>query len=155
MNAALKAVLLGGFVAGTIDIGAAALINRMSPVLICHFIAMGLLGKPALTGGPPVAAVGLLLQWAISLVIAALYVIASRRMAALRRAWLGWGLAYGVAIFFVMNYVVVPLSRVMARPHFPHFTAARFVENMLAMLLFGSIVAFFASRVPYRAPLTR
>ncbi len=42
-----------------------------------------------------------------------------------------------------MNYVVVPLS---ALKHTPHFTAAHFVENMLAMMLFGVIVAFFARR---------
>jgi hypothetical protein len=42
-----------------------------------------------------------------------------------------------------MNYVVVPLS---ALRHTPHFTAARFAENMMAMMLFGVIVAFFARR---------
>ncbi|TMH36972.1 MAG: hypothetical protein E6H66_03940 [Betaproteobacteria bacterium] len=66
----LVAILLGGFIAGTIDIGAAALINWVSPILILHFIAGGLLGKAALGGGTPVALLGLLLQWAMSLIIA-------------------------------------------------------------------------------------
>jgi hypothetical protein len=35
----------------------------------------------------------------------------------------------------------VPLSAI---GRVPHFTAARFMENMLAMLLFGVIIAFFA-----------
>jgi hypothetical protein len=39
----LTAILLGGFVAGTLDIGAAALINVASPILILQFIAGGLL----------------------------------------------------------------------------------------------------------------
>jgi hypothetical protein len=51
-----------------------------------------------------------------------------------------------VVIFFVMNFVVVPLSMAMAKPHLPHFSAAKFGENMLAMLLFGLIVAFFTER---------
>ena len=68
-----------------------------------------------------------------------------RRLPLLRRDWLRWGLAYGVGIFFVMNYVVLPLSAAMAKPHFPHFSAAHFIENLLAMLLFGVIVAFFAN----------
>jgi hypothetical protein len=59
----LTAVLLGGFVAGTIDIGAAALINVASPILILHFIAGGLLGKAALAGGASAALLGLVLQW--------------------------------------------------------------------------------------------
>jgi hypothetical protein len=45
-----------------------------------------------------------------------------------------------------MNDVVVPLSVAIAKPLLPHFTIARFIENMLAMLLFGTIVSFFASR---------
>src|SRR5438552_2068657 len=59
---------------------------------------------------------------------------------ALKRWWIAGGLAYGVGIFFVMNYVVVPLSAVH---RVPHFTVQTFVENMLAMLLFGVIVAWF------------
>lgn len=144
---AWTAILLGGFVAGTVDIGAAALINQASPVLILHYIAAGLLGpKAALAGGGPVAVLGLFLQWAMSLVIASIFVFAVSRMRTLAHAWLLWGLAYGVVIFFVMNYVVVPLSAAMTKPHLPHFTTAHFIENMLAMLLFGTIVAFFAGR---------
>jgi hypothetical protein len=44
-------------------------------------------------------------------------------------------------IFFVMNYVVVPLS---AWKHHPHFSAYSFAANMAAMLVFGLIVAWFA-----------
>ena len=138
-----RAILLGAFIAGTIDIGAAALINLVSPVLILHFIAGGLLGKAALAGGTPVALLGLGLQWAMALVIAAVYVVASRWLTILRRLWTLGGLAYGVVIFFVMNYVVVPLS---AWARWPRFTIEKFAANMLAMLLFGLIVAYFARR---------
>lgn len=68
----LLAILLGGFVAGTIYLGAAALINIASPILILHFIAGGVLGKPALAGGTSIVLLGLALQWAMSLIIAAL-----------------------------------------------------------------------------------
>ncbi len=53
------------------------------------------------------------------------------------------GLAYGVVIFPVMNFIVVPLSAWKSQPH---FTALKLAENMAAMLLFGLIVAFFARR---------
>jgi uncharacterized membrane protein YagU involved in acid resistance len=139
----LTAVLLGGFVAGTIDIGAAALINVASPILILHFIAGGLLGKAALAGGASAALLGLVLQWAMSLIVATVYVAASRWLPIMRRLWIVGGVAYGAVIFLVMNYIVVPLS---AWTTWPHFTAVKFVENMVAMLLFGLIVAFFAQR---------
>jgi hypothetical protein len=135
------AIVVAGLVAGTLDIGAAALINVVSPVRILHFIAGGILGKAALAGGASIAFVGLLLQWAMSLIIAAVYVIASRWLRALRRSWLIAGLCYGVAVFFVMNYVVVPLS---AWARIPTFTAVTFAANMAAMLVFGLIVAFSA-----------
>lgn len=139
----LAATALGGFIAGTIDIGAAALINKVSPYIILQAIAGGVLGKASFSQGTAAALLGLLLQWAMSLLIAWLFVFTSRALPVLKRRWLAAGLAYGVVIFFVMNYMVVPLS---ALKHTPHFTAARFIENMIAMLLFGAIVAFFARR---------
>jgi uncharacterized membrane protein YagU involved in acid resistance len=137
----LRRVLLAGFVAGTIDIGAACLINRLGLITILQAIASGLLGRDSFHSGLSAAALGLVLQWAMSILIAAIFVFASRSLLWLRRRWVEAGIAYGVVIFFVMNHVVMPLSAV---GHSPHFTTLSFVENMLAMLLFGVIVAFFA-----------
>jgi hypothetical protein len=142
----LTAILAGGIVAGTIDIGAAALINMATPVRILHFVAGGLYGRAALQGGAAMAILGGVLQLAMSIVIAAVYVFASRHLPILRRAWLASGLLYGVVVFFVMNYIVVPLS---AWGKTPAFSVASFVENMLAMLLFGLIIAFFAQRTQW------
>jgi hypothetical protein len=138
------AILLGGVIAGTIDIGSAALIYWVNPVVILHAIASGVLGRASFLEGTPSALLGLGLQWAMGIVIAAIYVVSCRPLPVLVRRWIAGGLAYGVIIFFVMNYVVVPLSRAMAKPHFPHFSPTKFGENMLAMLLFGLVVAFFA-----------
>ena len=143
MKSYLTAILLGGFVAGTIDIGAAALINFVNPIRVLHFIAGGLLGKAALAGGTGLALLGLLLQWAMSLIIAAIYVFAAHWLGIMRRLWVLSGLSYGIVVFFVMNYIVVPLS---AWAIWPHFTVPTFAANMLAMLLFGLIVAFFVRR---------
>jgi len=138
-----QAILLGGLIAGTVDIGAASLINMLSPVFISQFIAGGLLGKAALAGGVQTAALGVGLQWAMSIVIAALYVFASTRMGALRRQWALWGILYGIPVYFVMTYVVVPLS---AWHRVAKFSLVPFAENMAAMMVFGLIVAWFASR---------
>ena len=135
------AIVLGAVVAGTLDIGAAATINWASPALILRFVAGGVLGKTALDGGALVALLGYALQVAMSLIIAAIFVGAARRLAWLRRRWIAAGLLFGVAVFFVMNYVVMPLS---AWARWPHFTFASFVWNMLSMLVFGVVIAFFA-----------
>ena len=99
---ALLAILLGGFVAGTLDIGAAALINFANPILILRFIAGGLLGKPAMAGGASIVLLGLMLQWAMSL-IAALYVVAARWLSILRRRCkntLGQGRRYDLLFYY-------------------------------------------------------
>ena len=137
----LRPIVLGGLIAGTIDIGAACLINWLKPIVILHAIASGVLGRASFHEGMRSAALGLALQWAMSILIAAIFVLATRWMDSLRRNWLGSSVAYGVVIFFVMNYAVVPLSAV---GHAPHFTAPQLAGNMLAMLLIGLIIAFFA-----------
>jgi len=143
-NPALLAILSGGLIAGTIDIGSACVINWLSPVVILHAIASGLLGKQSFYDGLPSAFFGLLLQWAMSLIIAAIYVSATRWLPDLRHRWIPWGISYGVVVYFVMEYVVVPLSAAWPERHFDKpIDYPKESENLLAMILFGLIVAFF------------
>lgn len=137
----LAAILWGGFIAGTVDIGAASLISGYNPIVILKYIAGGLLGKASLAGGPANAALGLLLQWGMSIVIAAIFVLALRKRITRPQAWPAWGIAYGAAVFVVMNYVVVPLSALNSMPRFSVFS---FIANLAAMLLFGWIIGFVA-----------
>lgn len=138
------AILAGGLIASTVDIGAASLISWLNPVVILHAIASGVLGRASFDGGAAAALLGLVLQWFMGLVIAAIFVLAASRFPWLKRSWLAAGIAYGVVVFFVMNYVVVPLSAAPFSAH--HFTVQKFIENLLAMILFGLIVAFCARR---------
>jgi len=80
----------------------------------------------------------------MSILIAAIFVLAATRLPVLVRRWVASGLAYGVVVYFVMNYLVVPLSAI--GKGMPTFDAVNFSENMVAMLLFGLIVAFFTQR---------
>jgi hypothetical protein len=142
----IREIAIGGLLAGTVDIAAACVINWRSPVVILHVIASGILGSASFHGGTPSAALGLMLQWVMSLLIAALFVIGAQWLPWLKRRWLAAGFAYGAVIFFVMNYIVVPLSAV---GHTFTFTAVKFLENMIAMVLFGSIIAYIARERPH------
>jgi hypothetical protein len=143
MNRVTKSLVFGGLIAGTVDIGAASVMSAASPLLILRFVATGLLGHPALEGGAGTALLGLLLQWGMAILIAAVFSISAHRWPVLARRWFVWGAAYGVVVFVVMNYVVVPLS---AAPHRWAHPLIWYVENGLAMLVFGWIVAFVANR---------
>jgi len=140
---AVLAFVYGGFVAGTIDIFAPALIYMVTPMRILQAIARGLLGSASFEMGVTSAALGLVLQWLMSILIAAIFVFAALRLRVLVQRWIAAGLAYGVVVFIVMNYVVVPLSAV---GKVPTFTTLTFTLNLLAMLLFGLIVSWFANR---------
>lgn len=141
-------ILFGGILAGTLDIGAASLINSANPSRILQAIASGLLGKSAFVDNSSVA-LGLVLQWAMAIIIASIFVAAAQWRPVLKRHWVKAGMAYGVVIFVVMNYVVLPLSAI---GHPPRFRVVHFMEDILAMLLFGIIVAFFARERPSRLP---
>ncbi len=141
-----RTALAAGLLAGTVDIGSAALIYRASPLAIMRAIAGGVLGPAAVGMGWPVALLGLVLQWAMSVLIAAIFVRAAVRVPGLRRRFVLAGCAYGLIVFVVMQFVVVPLS---ALHRWPHFTWPWFLENLLAMAVFGVLVAWVTrSRLP-------
>jgi hypothetical protein len=141
MASKLKTSILAGLIAGTIDIGAACTINMIGPGPILRFIASGLLGSP-LPHETWVYCLGLGLQWLMSAIIAGIFVIAAGKLPLLLRRWVAAGIAYGIVVYFVMTFVVVPLSKAKAG----HVTMTSFVENLLAMILFGLIVAYVARR---------
>jgi uncharacterized membrane protein YagU involved in acid resistance len=139
LRARLFAGVVAGLIAGSVDIGAAALINGASPFLVLRSIASGLFGLQAYAAGNWVVVVGLLLQLAMSVLIAGIFSLATLRQAwLLSRAVLA-GVAYGAIVFVVMNIVVVPLSSFAPRP--THITLTWLVANIAAMLVFGLLVA--------------
>jgi hypothetical protein len=109
------AVIAGGLAAGVIDIAFActfwAIKAGVRPARIFQSVAAGLIGRPAaVAGGVQTAALGLALHFFIALTVAFVYYTAARYAEALwRRPW-AFGSLYGVAVFGVMHYIVVPLS---------------------------------------------
>lgn len=136
----LLAILVGGLVAGTLDIFVAALINDLKVGVILQAIASGLLGRESYFESGRSMVIGLVAQELMSLVIAAVFVLASLRLPALRGRPLALGALYGVGIFVVMNFVVVPLSAAWPRHRPIHPEAV--VLNLAAMILFGVIVSW-------------
>jgi uncharacterized membrane protein YagU involved in acid resistance len=87
---------------------------------------------------------GLFLQELMAIIIATIYVLAAQRLPIIGQRWVVFGLLYGVIVFVVMNYVVLPLS---AWGHATHFSSPqKFAKDMAAMLLFGLIVSFFTQQ---------
>lgn len=103
----LRPILVGGALAGTFDLTAAFITFGLGNP---RLIAGGLLGKQALQGGAGTWILGVVLHYSIAFSAAAIYCASSRRLSFLKDHWLVCGLFYGIAVFLVMNLVVLPLS---------------------------------------------
>ena len=115
-NALLAAILVGGGVAGVLDLLDAfvffGLRNGVAPSRILQSIASGLVGASAFRGGWRMAALGVTIHFLIAFSAAAAYVLASVVVPALLRYAVPCGLAFGVGFYFFMNEAVLPLSAV-------------------------------------------
>lgn len=107
-------------------------------------VASAVLGKDSFQGGYPTALLGVLLHFTVAACIVGVYLIASRWAPLLRRKTLFWGLAYGAAAFFVMNLVVVPLTRIGRQPLV--WSAFNVGGLIVHTLLLGPAAAYFAGR---------
>jgi hypothetical protein len=104
------ALVAGTLIVGTLDILDAFIffgLRGAQPIGILQSIASGLLGRSAYQGGMTTA---LLLHFLIAFGVVATYLAATRVIPALNRRPFIYGLLYGLAVYAVMNFVVVPLS---------------------------------------------
>jgi hypothetical protein len=110
----VRFVLAGGFVAGTLDIVYAWMFWRLKSGIpmerILQSVAAGLLGPDSFRGGARTAALGLVLQYVIALSMSAAFWLGSTRWPLLIAHPIRSGALYGLGLYAVMNYIVVPLS---------------------------------------------
>lgn len=154
---AFETIVYGGLVVGVLDITDAIVFwwvrNGVSPTRILQSVASGLLGDAAREGGWATALLGLLLHFLIAFAVAAVYYGASQRLPQLVRRAVLSGLAYGVAVYFVMTYVVLPLSAFPQRAS--SFALAPFLNGIIGHALFvGLPVALIARRSARRKEST-
>jgi hypothetical protein len=140
-------VLLGGLVAGTCDITYACtfwyLKRGVLPTRVFQSVASGLLGDASFTGGARTAALGLVLHYCIATSMAVTYFLFARSWSELwQKPWV-FGPLYGVLLYGIMNYIVVPLSA--ANPGSRNLTWVLLSIAVHAFLI-GTPCALFARR---------
>ena len=141
-----KAILWGGLVAGVLDAmdGVVAYgFKGLNPIQVLQYIASGLLGPSSFQGGFGTAALGTVFHFFIAFVAAAAYVLASRRVPIPKSSAILFGLLYGVAVYFFMNYAVLPLSAVGPSS----FSLGLFLNGVIGhAILVGLPIALYARR---------
>ena len=150
-----RAILAGGLIAGALDITYACLLwwlrADVSPVRILQSVASGLVGRASYEGGARTAALGAFLHFFNALVIAAIFVGASRIWPILGRRAALFGPLYGIGVYLVMNYVVIPLSAFPRRSGGP--PPVVWITGVLVhMFLIGLPIALAARRAVSETP---
>jgi hypothetical protein len=107
-------------------------------------IAVGVLGKASYEGGAATALLGAGLHAAMAIAFVAICIALGFRFRLLVEKPVAAGLLYGVGLYVVMNFVVMPLSRVGASPSFKHLDTM--TMSVLAHMLFGVVCTMFARR---------
>jgi hypothetical protein len=149
---ALYATVMGGLVAGTLDIMQAfilwAAVRDATAIQVLQGVAAGLLGRDSFSGGLPAAALGAVLHYFISFCAAGFYYAASRKLPVLVRQPVLCGITYGFLFYLLMTFIVVPLSAApMSRP--PTFTW----DGVFAhTILFGLTIALISRHATRRVP---
>jgi hypothetical protein len=147
---ALRAIGWGGLIGGVLDISDALLFygtRGVSPERLLQGIARGLLGASASRGGWATAMLGLGLHFLIAFTAAAAYYAASRGLRMLRERPIVSGTLYGIAVFFFMNMIVVPLSAIHRSPTAMLALNIVSANAVLALILFiGLPIAIAVNR---------
>jgi hypothetical protein len=150
---ALRAIVAGGLVAGAFDITYAFIafgMLGMSPIRIGQSVAAGAIGREAaLAGGVPTGLLGLVLHFMMAIVMAAIYYAAATVLPVLVKRAVICGLAYGLGIYVVMNYVVMPLSAIHATGGSgpPAIVISGIIGHMFGV---GLVIALFTRRALMR-----
>ncbi|MEQ8936719.1 MAG: hypothetical protein RIE56_13095 [Amphiplicatus sp.] len=143
----IKAGLASGVVGGALDLIAACVVYpamyKIPAIRIPQSIASGVLGADAYKGGAGAALLGVGLHFFIAIVAGFVLAVAMNASARLRRMAIATGAVFGVAVYYFMQKIVLPLSQAVVRE--PDLTA---LATGLAthVLLFGVPMALVAKR---------
>lgn len=118
--------------------------NAAGLVRVFQSIAVGVLGRASYDGGLPAALLGAALHLFMATSFVAAWAFVARRWRALLERPLAYGAAYGVVLYVVMNFVVMPLSRVNATPSLRH--PDWIAMSVVAHMVFGVVCVLFARR---------
>jgi hypothetical protein len=115
IDALFRISLLAGLTASIVEMIVVLPIQAMlgaSPEVVFQSIARGLLGRAAFTEGLGSMALGIFIHVLISVVAALCFVAAAARTPALVERPVISGVIFGVLVYLVMTFIVVPLSAI-------------------------------------------
>jgi hypothetical protein len=136
-NSLFRLTLIGGFIAGVLHFviqqGIVFGLILKNPIISSlQFVASGIMGDAAFTGGLATALLGLVLDFIMITIMAGVFIFSADRIPLLRRNIMLGSILYGFGIFIVMNLIVLPLS---AAPPLPAPPLWLLIELVLQHIL--------------------
>src|SRR3989442_10538630 len=118
---AYQPILLGGLIAGTLDITYACIFSYLRrgtrPSVVLQSVASGALGRSAYEGGAKTAALGLGFHFLIALIAATVYYLASRVLRFMVTRPIICGIVYGFCVYLFINFVVLQFFAISSPSH--------------------------------------
>jgi hypothetical protein len=114
MSNIVRAILVGGGLCAFLDgVSVTVLygLRGVPAVRIWQSVASSVLGPSSFQHGWASGVLGLVLHCAVAFTVAAIFVGAASRFPSLRKHQIISGITFGLLVFAVMTFVVVPLSR--------------------------------------------
>lgn len=147
-RASLPLVVGGGLLVAVFDAVFActwwAVAAGVGPMRVLQSIGAGLLGEASFAGGWRSAAIGAAAHGLIAICMVGGYVFVAPRLPVLVRQPLRWGAGYGLFLYALMNFVVVPLSAAPRNDQPVAWVAASVVVHVLI----GIACALLARHAP-------
>ena len=132
---ALRAIVTAGLVVGVLDISSAFVIWWQRGVALrrgLQGIAAGLLGAKSYEGGMATAGLGLILHFFVAFMVVSIFYLASRSIEFLTKHPVVSGVLYGIGVYIVMYWLVLPT----VFPTFRH----RLWNELLAVAIHISLI---------------
>lgn len=133
-NSNIKIILFAGFLVGSLDILSAFvdyyIQTGKGPEGVLKFVASGVFGQSAFSGGAMMIFSGLLFHYIIAFCFTIFFIWLYPRLPFLSKNIIVTAVMYGLFVWLLMNLVVVPLSNVPKTP-FPFF---KIVKGLLILI---------------------
>ena len=121
MNKTAAQILKAGLLVGTLDILAAFIYffiqtGNGKVLIVLKYIASGVFGKSAMSGGVEMIIAGLIFHYIIAFAFTLVFFWLFPKIKMARQHTVLSGILYGAFVWAVMNLIVVPLSEIGSRP---------------------------------------
>lgn len=144
----LVSALVAGLIVGVFDAIAASVYSYVlfgsSPDKVFRYVATGVFGKEAFTGGLVTAVWGLFFHFIAAIGWTVLFYLLCPKINFFSSSKFIAGVGYGIFVWLMMSFVVIPISNVPAAAF--HFSLRTVIMIMIHMFIIGVPISYLANK---------